>query len=310
MNKVLTEIQKLKKNLELIAFLVSKGGSEREAHGRVVESLVILSQLEITLGADSYSSNYSSDFSDVSVSSPLAARSESRPPELKNEVELEIKKVTRRLPRWFRNPSQLNSTILLNFLILYEQFQDVSVKALRSQCAVVNDFDGNYNQMKNFGEKNHGKVFEERDGYVTLWAPVKKYILDLYSETIREKRDIGDGVKNLYSENEIILCTYIARFGRNDFSEKDIVKIKNRSLDSIRMKVQNIAAMLNEAGVETSDQISKLTGLPAGQTGRKTNWSQVKQCLNLSHEEHKSKCINILENPGQDADLPQIAPEL
>jgi hypothetical protein len=36
--------------------------------------------------------------------------------------------------------------------------------------------------MKNFGEKNHGKVFEERDGYVTLWEPVKDFILNLYNK--------------------------------------------------------------------------------------------------------------------------------
>lgn len=83
-------------------------------------------------------------------------------------------------------------------------------------------------------------------------------------------------MRNLYTENEIIVCAYIARFGRDDFNESDIEKIANRSLSSIKMKVQNIAAMLDESGVKTSDQVSKLTDLPAGQTGRKTNWDVVK----------------------------------
>lgn len=34
--------------------------------------------------------------------------------------------------------------------------------------------------MKNFGEKNHGKVFEENDGVITLWEPVQEFILELY----------------------------------------------------------------------------------------------------------------------------------
>lgn len=139
--------------------------------------------------------------------------------------------------------------------------------------------------MKNFGEKNHGKVFEERDGYVTLWEPVKDFILKLYNES---------NMKNLYTENEIIVCTYISRFGYNDFTESDVEKITNRSLSSIKMKVQNIASMLDESGAETSDQVSKLTGLPAGQTGRKTNWDIVKNYKQLPKSEHRKKCLEIL----------------
>ncbi|MDO8836726.1 MAG: hypothetical protein Q7V01_14090 [Vicinamibacterales bacterium] len=101
-------------------------------------------------------------------------------------------------------------------------------------------------------------------------------------------------MRNLYTENEIVVCTYVARFGRDDFTENDVVKIKGRSLSSIKMKVQNIAAMLDEAGANTSDQVSKLTGLPVGQTGRKTNWDVVKQYKTLPKDEHQKRCISIL----------------
>jgi hypothetical protein len=47
----------------------------------------------------------------------------------------------------------------------------------------------------------------------------------------------GEHMRNLYTVNEIIVCAYIARFGRNDFKESDVVRIKNRSLSSIKMKV-------------------------------------------------------------------------
>lgn len=103
-------------------------------------------------------------------------------------------------------------------------------------------------------------------------------------------------MRKLYTENEIIVCTYIARFGNDDFSEHDVVKITNRSLSSIKMKVQNIAAMLNEAGAKTSDQVSKLTGLPQGQTGRKTNWNVVKQYQTLPKDEHRKRCSAILSD--------------
>lgn len=98
----------------------------------------------------------------------------------------------------------------------------------------------------------------------------------------------------MYTENEIIVCTYIARFGRDDFSENDIVEIKKRSLSSIKMKVQNIASMLHEAGVKTSGEISKLTGLPTGQRGRKTNWDIVKQYIKMPKDEHRKRCLDII----------------
>lgn len=179
MDKTLAGIQKLRETLESAAFLVSKGGSEREAHGKVVESLVILSQLESVIKNNpSYSSSEKKSFS-------VSASQQNRNINFSNtekDVEREIEKVTRRLPRWFRNPSQNNSTILISYLKLLTQSQKVSLQTLRNECLSVKDFDGNYNQMKNFGEKNHGKVFEERDGYVTLWEPVKEYILQLYNE--------------------------------------------------------------------------------------------------------------------------------
>lgn len=180
MNNVLNEIQKLREHLDLAAFLVSKGGAEREAHGKIVESLVILYQIETEI---------KNNFSDYSPADIAFKVSSSEPRKRKsyqfneeNKIDREVEKVTRRLPRWFRNHSQNNSAILFTYLRLAEQTEKVSLQALKDKCNSVRDFDGNYSQMKNFGEKNHGKVFEERDGCVKLWEPVKEYILKLYNE--------------------------------------------------------------------------------------------------------------------------------
>ncbi len=78
--------------------------------------------------------------------------------------------------------------------------------------------------------------------------------------------------RNLFTKDEITLCTYIARFGKREFDENDIQKLKERSISSIKMKVQNIASMLDEKGFETNDKVSKLTGKPHGEKWRKTNW--------------------------------------
>lgn len=180
MNALLPIIAKLKDNLESVAFLVSKGESEREAHAKIIDSLVILSQIENHIKE----LGHRNPLSDQAVAYP-----QSHPQNVKtnsnnknSETDIEIKKVRRRLPRWFKNPSQYNSTILFSFLELSAQYPQVTVQMLRNKCHLMNDFDGNYNQMKNFGEKNHGKVFEENDGYVTLWEPVKEYILELHQK--------------------------------------------------------------------------------------------------------------------------------
>jgi hypothetical protein len=181
MKNALNDIQKIKENLEYAAFLVGKGSSERESHGKIVDSLIVLGQLESKL--HEYSSNCKTSNSKISISGLQKEKSYSNFTHEKDDTSQEVKKVTRRLPRWFRNKSQNNSKILVEFLKLYVQNQAVDVHLLKGQCSSVRDFYGNYNQMKNFGEKNHGKVFEEKDGVIMLWEPVKDFILKLYDET-------------------------------------------------------------------------------------------------------------------------------
>ena len=130
--------------------------------------------------------------------------------------------------------------------------------------------------------------------YLALQKYENKIRSSLFSSIFPKKK--GANVKNFYTEYEIILCCYISRFGRNLFKEEDIAKINNRSLSSIKMKVQNIASMLDEEGAKTSHEVSKLTGLPAGQTGRRTNWDVVKRYANMPQEEHRKKCIEILSH--------------
>ena len=100
-------------------------------------------------------------------------------------------------------------------------------------------------------------------------------------------------MRKLYTEEEIVVCTYIARFGRG-LNEKDIVRIQNRSERSIKMKIQNIASMLKEEGFKISDKISPLTGLTTGQKGRKTNWNIVEPLATMPKNDLFRKCTEIL----------------
>lgn len=106
---------------------------------------------------------------------------------------------------------------------------------------------------------------------------------------------------HLYTEEEVILCTYAAMYSVNDFGGiNKIQSLQNRSLDSIKMKIMNIASMLDENGIKrfTYDSISPLTGLPTGCTGRRTNWEIVSKIYRLERNIFLQKCEEILKKYG------------
>ena len=78
--------------------------------------------------------------------------------------------------------------------------------------------------------------------------------------------------RSRYTENEIILCTYIARFGRGFINEELIRSLfDRRPLGSVKMKVQNIARMLSEEGYGHSREVSPWGG------GHRSNWHTVQR---------------------------------
>ena len=101
--------------------------------------------------------------------------------------------------------------------------------------------------------------------------------------------------RNLYSKDEIVLCTYIARFGRDRFDENDIYHLKERSVSSLKMKVQNIAAMLAEEGYDIDGDVSQLSGKTTGEKGRRTNWDIVRNHTELKKSEMLVICEKIIK---------------
>ncbi len=102
--------------------------------------------------------------------------------------------------------------------------------------------------------------------------------------------------RNLFTYEEIVLCSYAAMYNANDFGGiKKIYDITNRSINSIKMKIMNIASMLDEEGIERFNYniISPLTGLPTGETGRRTNWDIVSSLYTLPKNEFLTKCKGI-----------------
>lgn len=104
-----------------------------------------------------------------------------------------------------------------------------------------------------------------------------------------------------YTMDEVILCTYAAKYDEYDFGgKKKIMFLENdpaqrRSIASITMKIQNIASMLDEHDIERHSDVSPLTGLPTGKRGRTTDWDRVVTCLSWEKEDFLRKCIQIIK---------------
>jgi hypothetical protein len=108
---------------------------------------------------------------------------ESRNSSDENAESNEILKVKNRLPNWFKNKKQYNSRILYAYLNLYNtDTKFVFYNDLEKESALASNFKGNFDQMKNFGIKNHGKIFEQIDDKVYLWDKVKDIVLQMYGQ--------------------------------------------------------------------------------------------------------------------------------
>src|SRR5437588_405916 len=100
----------------------------------------------------------------------------------------------------------------------------------------------------------------------------------------------------LYTRDEIVLCTYAARFNGHDIGGVETIRgLRGRSALSVTAKIQNIAAMLDEHGVPRGNHIAPLTGRPSGQAGRLTNWEWVEPLVRLTQAELLDPCRTILE---------------
>lgn len=106
-------------------------------------------------------------------------------------------------------------------------------------------------------------------------------------------------MKNRYQMEEIVLCTYAAWFDEKDFGGID--KIYNlysppkRSLASIKMKISNIASMLDQEGIERHNNVPSLAGTINSEPGRKTDWPVVELLIKKTKEELLALCKNIID---------------
>lgn len=90
----------------------------------------------------------------------------------------EVRKVIRKLKLWAKRQVQINSRILNAYLTL-ERSGQKRITEFNIQSVVPDiglPFLTNFTQMRNSGEKNHGKIFEVYGDEVKLWEPIIPYI--------------------------------------------------------------------------------------------------------------------------------------
>lgn len=107
---------------------------------------------------------------------------------LHGNADEQIKKVKKRVPTWihkyFAGLNPCNGTILVRFLELSDKnTRPIKRYELEEACKDVSNFTTNYHNMRNMLPNNHGKVFEESYGDITLWEPVAEFVLDVYRKT-------------------------------------------------------------------------------------------------------------------------------
>jgi len=117
------------------------------------------------------------------IKKPLSQNTNQLPPPLQinpREEEQEIKKVKRKIYNWFRNTQQYNSRILYAFIKLHKKNNGVVTYNDLKKESGLETFKSNYDQMRIFGSKNHGKIFEQKDENVYFWEKVESIVWDAY----------------------------------------------------------------------------------------------------------------------------------
>ncbi len=97
-------------------------------------------------------------------------------------ISTEVEKIHRRIPKWFENPNQKNSTLLIRYLELKEKNNIVSYSMLKTACGNMNSFKLNYKLMKSISFRNYAMVFQEDDGNIELWSEVSEFITSEYKK--------------------------------------------------------------------------------------------------------------------------------
>ena len=110
-------------------------------------------------------------------------------PAKEKEKEKNFEKVKNRLGLWAKPEKQknINARILNVFLKLKQSGNEcVTKKNIQNQLPNISTFENNFNQMKMITKHNHGKIFEETNGYIEIWEPVRLLVSKYEQEVFKQ----------------------------------------------------------------------------------------------------------------------------
>ncbi len=105
-------------------------------------------------------------------------------------TEEHIAKAQKKLVKWARDGNAMPSKILDVYLYLSQTRKEtfIPVDLLEATFKATKEdiptFRQNFDQMKNFAEKNHAKIFDVLpNGHITIWPPIQSYV-DCFWDTV------------------------------------------------------------------------------------------------------------------------------
>lgn len=101
--------------------------------------------------------------------------------------EIELAKIHKKVPVWFKKPHQKNSQILINYMKLREQKTPVTFFELEKACNKIQNFRSSYQGMKTISERNNAKVFDEVGKIISLWEPTRSFVEKEYERYLRTR---------------------------------------------------------------------------------------------------------------------------
>lgn len=164
-------------------------------------------------------------------------------------------KANRKIPIWASRPNQNNHKIIKAFLQIEEEAKKVEYDVLADRCSnndfypdtFVNDFRGNFIQMKTDASNSHGKVFVVENEVVKIWDEVKT-TLESYRGYFLTSNSGGGSVKitNDMTEEayEIAKMVYEGNLSRTEGKNK-ISDETGMNIGSAGDYITNFLAMMD-----------------------------------------------------------------
>lgn len=111
----------------------------------------------------------------------------------------QIHKVRSKLPRWLKKKTGYGYRFMNAYIVLWKEDKEITVELLFKKFldlypdTTPSRMKANFAQLKDYGEKNHGKLFEVENNRVTIWSKVSE-ILNGYEIELKEIWNIDEPI--------------------------------------------------------------------------------------------------------------------